>query len=107
MRVLPLFALLCVAGCKSSSRPDAATPPPPAMSSSWLEGTLPPETGTPADGGTLVVRVMSEPGCLNHLVDACRDAWVARITNRLVTQTLLAPSPKDGSLQPELASEWT
>jgi peptide/nickel transport system substrate-binding protein len=106
VRVLPLFAILCVAGCKSSSRPDAALPASPAISSDWLDGTLPPETGTPTDGGTLVVRVMSEPGCLNHLTDACRDAWVARITNRLVTQTLLAPSP-DGTLQPELAAAWT
>ncbi|MBI3178850.1 MAG: hypothetical protein HYZ27_04275, partial [Deltaproteobacteria bacterium] len=50
---------------------------------------------------------MGEPGCLNALDDACRDAWVSRITNRLVTQTLLAVSPDDFSLKPELAASWT
>lgn len=50
---------------------------------------------------------MSEPGCLNHLADACRDGWVSRMTNRLVTQTLIAPSPSDSTLHPELAAEWT
>jgi peptide/nickel transport system substrate-binding protein len=107
VRSLLLVALLCVAGCKSSSKPDAAVAAVAALSPQWLEGTLPPETGAPVDGGTLVVRVMNEPGCLNHLADACRDGWVARMTNRLVTQTLLAPSPSDGALQPELASAWS
>lgn len=52
------------------------------------------------------MRVMNEPGCLNHLADSCRDSWVSRMTNRLVTQTLLAASPDDATLEPELAAEW-
>lgn len=50
---------------------------------------------------------MSEPGCLNQLADGCRDGWVARMTNRLVTQTLLSASPSESALKPEIASEWT
>jgi len=72
-----------------------------------LEGRLPADQSTPRDGGTLAVRVMNEPGCLNHLTDGCRDSWVSRITNRLVTQTLLSPSPIDATLLPELAAQWT
>lgn len=100
-----LLALTCLLGCRSSSRPDAAVEPPP--SADWLEGRLPADPTAPRDGGTLVVRVMSEPACLNHLADSCRDGWVSRMTNRLVTQTLIAPSATDGTLHPELASEWT
>lgn len=99
--------LLCwsaLVGCKSSSSADAALAEP--VSPAWLEGTLPPETTAPRDGGTLVVRVMNEPACLNHLADSCRDGWVSRMTNRLVTQTLIAPSATDATLRPELASEW-
>lgn len=50
---------------------------------------------------------MNEPACLNQLGDGCRDGWVSRMTNRLVTQTLIAPSPADFTLQPMLAEEWT
>ena len=99
-----LLCLSALVGCKSSSSADAALAEP--VSPAWLEGTLPPETTTPRDGGTLVVRVMNEPACLNHLADHCRDGWVSRMTNRLVTQTLLAPSATDATLRPELASEW-
>ncbi len=106
VRALPLLCLLMLLGCRSSSGPDAALPAPP-VDRDWLEGRLPPETGTPKDGGTLTVRVMSEPGCLHGLDDACRDAWVGRMTNRLVTQTLLGVSRDDFSLQPELAERWT
>ena len=100
---------MCLAwlGCRSSSGTDAAVAPQNSASPDWLEGRLPAETATPRDGGTLTVRVMAEPGCLNHLADPCRDGWVSRITNRLVTQTLIAPSPTDAKLRPELASAWT
>lgn len=99
-----LLCLSALVGCKSSSSADAALAEP--VSPAWLEGTLPPETTAPRDGGTLTVRVMNEPACLNHLADNCRDGWVSRMTNRLVTQTLIAPSATDATLRPELASEW-
>ena len=106
---LSLFALLIsLVGCRSSSGADAALAAPAVSASKeWLEGRLPPDAESPRDGGTLVVRVMSEPGCLNHLADGCRDAWVSRMTNRLVTQTLLSASANESTLRPELASEWT
>ena len=105
MRLSLLALLFCLVGCRSSSAADASL----ALSASpdWLEGRLPAEAEAPRDGGTLVVRVMSEPGCLNQLADGCRDGWVARMTNRLVTQTLLVASPSESALKPELASEWT
>jgi peptide/nickel transport system substrate-binding protein len=107
VRLLSVILGLTFVGCRSSSAADAAvSAPAPAASPEWLEGRLPADTGTPRDGGTLTVRVMNEPGCLNHLADACRDSWVSRMTNRLVTQTLLAPSADDATLKPELASEW-
>lgn len=106
MRLL-LFSLVWLVGCRSASGVDAATVAPVAASPEWLEGRLPPDTEAPRDGGTLVVRVMSEPGCLNYLVDGCRDGWVARMTNRLVTQTLLSASASQAALEPELASAWT
>ena len=100
-----LLGVIWLAGCRSSSAPDAAVAP--AVSPDWLEGRLPAEQGTPRDGGTLVVRVMNEPGCVNLLADGCRDSWVSRMTHRLVTQTLIAASPTDATLRKELASEWT
>ncbi|MDP1822932.1 MAG: ABC transporter substrate-binding protein [Archangium sp.] len=107
MRTLTLLCCLAWLGCRSSSAADAAVaPPPPPVSPEWLEGRLPVERGAPRDGGTLAVRVMNEPGCLNHLADSCRDSWVSRMTNRLVTQTLLAAAADDATLKPELAAEW-
>ncbi len=107
MRLSLLLAFLSLAGCRSSSGADAAVVVPPVATADWLEGRLPPDREAPRDGGTLVVRVMSEPGCLNQLADGCRDAWVSRMTNRLVTQTLLSASATEAALKPELASEWT
>lgn len=107
MRLLSLFVCFtCLGACRSSSKADAAVAPVAPISPDWLEGRLPPERGAPRDGGTLVVRVMNEPACLNHLADQCRDGWVSRMTNRLVTQTLIAPSNTDATLRPELAAQW-
>lgn len=104
MRFFALLVCLGALGCKSTGKPDAAVAEP--ISADWLEGRLPAESSTPRDGGTLTVRVMNEPACLNHLADNCRDGWVSRMTNRLVTQTLIAPSATDSTLRPELAAEW-
>ena len=108
MRPSLLLVLIALAGCRSKGGADASVAVPVlAASPEWLEGRLPPDTGAPRDGGTLVVRVMAEPGCLNHLADGCRDAWVSRMTNRLVTQTLLSASADEAALKPELAAAWT
>ena len=105
-----LLAALCVAtwvgcgGCRSASAPDAAASA--AVSAEWLEGRPRAETGTPTDGGTLVVRVMSEPGGLNFLDDAFHDAWVARMTRPLVVESLLTVDPGAFALKPGLAGAW-
>lgn len=101
---LLFFCSGALLGCTSRSAADAALPAP--ASPDWLAGTLPAQSGAPRDGGTLTVRVMNEPACLNHLADSCRDGWVSRMTNRLVTQTLIAPSADDATLRPELAAKW-
>lgn len=77
------------------------------LSAEWLEGRLPVETGAPRDGGTLVVRAMSEPATLNYLDDGSRDGWLNRITSRLVTDSLLEVSPTTYELVPGLAAKWS
>ena len=95
-------AMLCGCGCRSKSNADAGPP----VSQAWLDGRLPAETGAPVDGGALTVRVMNEPAGLNPLDDACRDAWVLRMTRGLVLETLLELAP-DGALRPALAATWS
>lgn len=53
-----------------------------------------------------MVRVMNEPATLNFLDDSSHDAWVNRMTGRLVTESLLEISPADFTLVPSLASSW-
>lgn len=91
-------------GCRSKAVPDAG----PAFSTEWLEGRPVADTSgvTPRDGGTLQVRVMTEPSGLNPLDDAYRDGWVTRITNRLVLESLLAVDPVSYQLVPALAASW-
>ncbi|MEW6430521.1 MAG: ABC transporter substrate-binding protein [Myxococcota bacterium] len=104
---LVFAALAACGGCRSKSDADAASAPStPQVSQAWLDGMPLPETGSPTDGGVLVVRVMSEPAGLNFLDDAFHDAWVARLTRQLVVESLLAVDPKDFSLQPSLAEAW-
>jgi peptide/nickel transport system substrate-binding protein len=96
-------SLAALSGCRGKGVADAGSP----FSAEWLEGRLPVETSTPVDGGTLVVRVMSEPGGLNPLDDAYRDGWVSRITHRLVLESLLDVDPKSYALVPALASAFS
>lgn len=104
---LVVAALAACGSCRSKSSPDASAPAAPKVSQAWLDGTPLPEMGTPTDGGTLVVRAMSEPAGLNFLDDAFHDAWVARLTRQLVVESLLTVDPKDFSLQPSLARSWS
>ncbi|MCC6336823.1 MAG: hypothetical protein IT380_22875, partial [Myxococcales bacterium] len=99
-----LSAFAACGGCRSQSQADAG--PAATVSPEWLEGRPSPATGTPTDGGVLVVRVMSEPAGLNFLDDAFHDAWVARMTRPLVVESLLSVDPQDFSLKPGLAATW-
>ncbi len=76
----------------------------------WRDGTLPPSIteGTPTRGGTLVVRLPSEPAMLNRLHDSGQDAWGQRILMGHVLETLLRTDPDDsaGPPLPHLAERF-
>ncbi len=107
-RIWPLFlAALVLAGCPKSPRsaPDAGLA---AASPAWLEGTLPRESfeGPRLDGGTLVVRLATEPAGLNPLHDAYRDGWLLRTMTGTVYETLFEVDRDTHpvySLKPQLA----
>lgn len=103
------FALLSLAlvACKSSSTADASGAPRVTAAPEWVEGRLPPEPAglTPRDGGTLVVRMMSEPATLNHLDDDSFEASVFRMLARTVMDSLVELKA-DGTLGPGLATKW-
>lgn len=98
--------LLLACACRSRSAADAAVPQAAPISERWLRGEPTEESGTPRDGGTLVVRVMLEPATLNYLDDGSHDAWLFRMAGRTVTETLIELAP-DGTLTPGLATRWT
>ncbi len=114
--VLLAFAL-CVApvvsGCKKSSDAPAraSTAEVPKPSRQWLEGELPAEVGQgePVRGGTLTVRLATEPAMLNRLHDAGQDGWMVRTFFGSVFETLLAldrDSAPDYRLKPVLAESY-
>ncbi len=108
MRRAGLAVLCLVSAC--SRCPSGAKPVEPLAqgpSKAWLEGLPLPETGTPADGGTLVVRAMSEPAGLNALEDSSRDAWTLRMTRGLVTEALVELDAETLAVKPQLATGWT
>lgn len=101
-------------GRKSEERKAAASEersarPPPGIAADWWEGRLPPEVyeGTPRYGGTLVVRVHSEPPSLNAIVDS--DLITTWMLDRKVLQSLAALDSTrhpDYPLKPVLAESW-
>jgi peptide/nickel transport system substrate-binding protein len=123
-RLLPLVALsvlLAASGClvrgKSQEEKEAearaavakAAPEVPGLSAHWREGTLPPglDEGTPAQGGTLTVRINGNPPSLTFLLES--DFWLNRITMHNLHESLVRPDPRDHPryrIQPELAASW-
>lgn len=115
-----LFLAAASAGCtrgkteeeKAAARAEAAKKAlqvPEGLDSYWREGVLPPglEEGTPARGGTLVVRINTEPPSLSGLIDT--DGWIRRITAHNVYESLVRPDPRDHPnyrIVPELATSW-
>ena len=64
LRILFAAAVFGVlASCNSCAK--KSDPPRSGPTEAWLEGQTPKDTGTPTDGGTLVVRAMMEPDGLN------------------------------------------
>ncbi|MBL8910319.1 MAG: hypothetical protein JNM17_06415 [Archangium sp.] len=102
-----LTLCFCLVACKSSSTADASGAPRITASPEWLDGRLPAESAqSPRDGGTLVVRLMTEPATLNHLDDDSFEAMLFRMVARNVMDTLVELKA-DGTLGPGLAARWT
>src|SRR5687768_10604570 len=110
----PLLALLLA--LSACSKCDEKTPPEPvtgapvvaAPPEKWVKGELPAEAfdGTPTAGGTLTVRVMSEPPGLYWLHDSFRDLTATRITNLHVYESLLEIDRETYKLKPLLAERY-
>ena len=107
MRWWLLAAAMCLGGCKCREMAPASKTDPLEPSRAWLDGTLPPDTGSPTDGGTLVVRAMVEPGGLNFLNSEFRDGWTSRLTRNSVYECLLEIDAADYSLKPQLSTSWS
>ncbi len=90
-------------GCRSR---EAA---PPSPDEHFLAGRLPPglDQGPPRPGGTLSVRIHTEPPHLGYLLE--QDWWLARIANHNLTEALVRADPRDHPryrIVPELAASW-
>ncbi|HWV39058.1 MAG TPA: ABC transporter substrate-binding protein [Vulgatibacter sp.] len=75
----------------------------------WREGFFPPgvDEGDPVPGGTLTVRVRSEPGSLGYLIES--DWWLSRIVLHDVNESLIRTDPRrhpEYPFIPELAERW-
>ena len=107
MRFAAFLFIFCAFSCvncrKSSTSNDAGVVSAPKE---WLDGTPVVDTATPQQGGTLVVRVMTEPGTLNFLEGAARESWTSRMTRNLVVESLLDIDPVSFDLVPSLAQTW-
>ncbi len=110
MRAL-LFALTLALGPACSRCSPAPSGKAPGTDVAWDQGRLPPEAllGTPRDGGTLTIRVPSEPAGLSRVHDTQRDAFMPRYTVGTIVEALaqVDPANPDGPLLPALALSWT
>lgn len=122
LRVGLLIGLACAAiGCtrgrtdeekvrdREAQLNKAAFEEPEWVDSYWREGVLPPdvEEGTPVKGGTLTVRIGTEPGSLGYLIEP--DWWLSRIIHNNVNESLLRQDPRahpDYPLVPNLATSY-
>jgi len=86
------------------------TPTVPAwVDGPWREGVFPPgvDDGEPIPGGTVTVRVRSEPGTLGYLIQS--DWWLSRIILHDVNESLIRTDPRkhpEYPFIPELAERW-
>lgn len=75
----------------------------------WREGVFPAgvDEGEPVPGGTVTVRVRSEPGTLGYLIQS--DWWLSRIILHDVNESLIRTDPRkhpEYPFIPELAERW-
>ena len=82
------FSLACN-GCRAGD-PQRPLGPGLSLDEGWLEGKLPLEVnqGTPLSGGTLTVRLYSEPLGLNRLHDEQKEGLMVRCTVGSIYETL-------------------
>ena len=102
--VVLLFAALLFVACKKKEGPPASPAPSPA----WLAGELQPEASPspPVAGGTLTIRIHTEPAGLNLLHDQMAEATMARITIGPIYETLAELDRSSHALMPLLAESW-
>jgi peptide/nickel transport system substrate-binding protein len=111
VRVVTALLLALFAGCRGCAR-SASAVDAGAMAivapNEWREGRLPTETGTPRDGGTLVVRLAVEPGGFSRIDDAQAEGTMVRAITGTVYETLgrVDPEHPEGPLRPWLATGW-
>lgn len=104
-------AALVLSACPKPTRPDAgAGPRGAAPTEAWLAGRLPPSAleGTPADGGTLTIRLPSEPAGFTRFHDQLVEGLMVKYTFATVYEALgrLDRAAPDGPLVPNLAESW-
>jgi len=99
--LLGLFALsatfsLACNGCRTGD-PQQAFGRGASLDQGWLEGKLPLEVnqGTPVSGGTLTVRLYSEPLGLNRLHDEQKEGLMVRYTVGPIYETLFELDRED------------
>ncbi len=111
-----MLALLLAAGCNKScaegGQKGGAAQKGPVPTREWLEGVPPASMfeGTPRKGGTLVIRISSEPAGLNRLHDQQRDGNMVRYTTGTVLETLFELDRETApryELKPLLAESYT
>ena len=107
MRFVVFFGIFCAFSCRNCRKtPNSSDAGVVLAPKAWLEGTPVGETATPQQGGTLVIRVMTEPGTLNFLEGASRESWTSRMTRNLVVESLLDIDPMTFDVVPSLAQRW-
>ncbi len=113
-RFFVLFALaVWLLGCKETTKP--VEPPsverPPTPTIAWMKGALPAEVqeGTPVNGGTLTIRIATEPLGLNRIHDQQVEGMMTRYTVGTIYETLAVPDRATHplyTLKPLLAESW-
>ncbi|MGI5861729.1 MAG: ABC transporter substrate-binding protein [Myxococcales bacterium] len=101
------LALALTQGCKRS--PETQSKPAFEPESCCVAAKLPTEAAKsePVRGGTLRVRINTEPAHLGYLIEP--DWWLSRIVLHNVNESLVRPDPRDHpryQMIPELAESW-
>ena len=88
--------------------PEPRVVPLKAPSENWLKGVPEQDTGSPKHGGTLIIRMPTEPAGLTRIHDRYADGLMVRTMVGTVYQTLATVNHQNplAPLNPELAEKW-